>query len=284
MLHIAVDWSARSQPSPKKPNPDACWLAWGTPGDTPDDAPPPEYFRTRAACEARVAELTHAHTGPALIGFDFPFAYPRAHDGAQALPTGRELLAFLTERIADDDTNRNNRFEVAAELNAEIAARFGEPHGPFWGCPNTFRDARLLPTKRPVRTIAEFRAVESHVRTTTKLAIQSAWKLYTTGSVGSQALLGLPAVGRLLDAVGDRARLWPFEPIDRADAVVFAETWPSLTPCAHIDHEIKDARQVAAVRDAWCARPPDLRLDHPAVHAEGWILGVPEPTADQSIS
>ena len=269
-LFIAVDWSARSQPSPKRASPDACWLAWGT----ADDAPPPEYFRTRAACEARIAELIRAHTGPALIGFDFPFGYPRAHDNTTVLPEGRALLGFLAAHITDDADNRNNRFEVAAQLNAEIAKRFAEPHGPFWGCPVNFHDERLWPTKRPVRTIPEFRAVERHVRATTKLAIQSAWKLYTTGSVGSQALLGLPAVGRLLAVAGDRGRLWPFESINREDAVAFAEIWPSLTPCAHIEHDIKDARQVTAVRDAWVTAPPPLTVNDNAAQAEGWILGV----------
>jgi molybdopterin molybdotransferase len=64
-----------------------------------------------------------------------------------------------------------------------------------------------------MRSVPEFRAVERLVRRTRRLAIQSAWKLYTTGSVGSQTLLGLPAVHRLLGALGDRARLWPFEPV-----------------------------------------------------------------------
>ncbi|MEM7756300.1 MAG: hypothetical protein AAF297_11755 [Planctomycetota bacterium] len=281
MLYIAVDWSARSTPSPKRPSADACWIAWGTPADTP----PPEYFRTRAACEARIADLIRTHNTTTLVGFDFPLGYPRAHDGTPALPESRDLLTHLADRITDTETNANNRFEFAAQLNAEIADRFDEPQGPFWGCPANFKDPTLLPTKTPVRTIPEFRAVERHVRTTTKLAIQSAWKLYTTGSVGSQALLGLPAVHRLMRTVGSRARLWPFEPIDPKNAptpVIFAEIWPSLTPCAHIDHDIKDARQVTAVRNTWLREPPSLNVNTPSAPKEGWILGVPAP--DQSTS
>src|SRR5947208_500317 len=64
---------------------------------------------------------------------------------------------------------------------------------------------------------------------------QSCWKLAYTGSVGSQALTGIPVVRALHDdaAWADRARIWPFEtgfslPDDAQ--IVFAEIWPSWWP------------------------------------------------------
>ena len=72
MLAIAVDWSAKAVPSPRRPSPDAIWIALGTPGDRP----PPEYHRTRASATARLTDLLRAHTGPALLGLDFAFGYP----------------------------------------------------------------------------------------------------------------------------------------------------------------------------------------------------------------
>ena len=190
-LVVAVDWSAASQPKPRKPSPDACWIAWACRDDAADRRPPPEYFRTRASCEARLCDLLTVYHGSAIVGFDFPLGYPLARDGSPVLPVGRDLCRFLAERITDDDANRNNRFEIAADLNRDIAERFREPHGPFWGCPpgRSFAGDALLPTKRVMRGVPEYRGVERHVRETRRLAIQSPWKLYTTGSVGG-ALVG----------------------------------------------------------------------------------------------
>ncbi|MEM1185098.1 MAG: hypothetical protein AAGI53_08840 [Planctomycetota bacterium] len=266
-LVIAVDWSARSTPSPKAPSPDACWIAWGT----NDHRPPPEYFRTRSACEHRIRELLQSQGGPAIVGFDFPFGYPLGPQGTPLLPTGRALLQELARLIHDDENNENNRFEVAALLNQRISDHTGEAAGPFWGCPTRAATPDLQPTKRTTG-VPEFRAVEQHVRETGNSTIQSPWKLFTTGSVGSQALLGLPAIHRLIKAVGENARLWPFESPDQPTSAVFAEIWPSLTPCDHVEHDIKDARQVTAVRDAMVSSPPSLVVRHPSAATEGWIL------------
>jgi molybdopterin molybdotransferase len=276
-LVIAVDWSAASTPKPRRPSPDACWLAHATRGAAPTRPPEPEYFRTRAGCEARLAQLLDAHAGPALVGFDFPLGYPLADDGTPVLPVGRDLCSFLAERIEDDETNRNNRFDVAERLNAEIAETLGETHGPFWGCPPSRNGSSglLTPTKRPVHGLPEFRAVERHVRAELRLPIQSPWKLFTTGSVGSQTLLGLPAVHRLLNRLGERGRLWPFEDLsDRPDAVVIAEIWPSLFRCDHVDHGMKDARQVVATRDALLLADDPLPAAPSPAAREGWITGL----------
>jgi len=69
------------------------------------------------------------------------------------------------------------------------------------------------------------------------------------------------------------------------DGIVIAELWPSLLDGRHQPYAIKDAGQVAAVRDwaldhpdalhAALRRPPDLtdEEDRVAREQEGWILG-----------
>jgi len=256
--------------------------------DPPGSRPEAEYFRTRRACEDRLAGLLDAHAGSALVGFDFAFGYPLSTDGSAVLPAGRALAAQFAELIEDDDSGANNRFDIAGSLNAEIAARFGEPRGPFWGCPPG-RETEQLPQKKHVmRAVPEYRAVERHVRASLGLAIQSPWKLYTTGSVGSQTLLGLPAVHRLLQRLGGRGVLWPFEalpaPGDQPDGVVVAEIWPSLYAESRVEHPIRDARQVSATRDALfaldsVALPPVVGADP---GAEGWIAGLAAAVAQSS--
>jgi hypothetical protein len=97
-------------------------------------------------------------------------------------------------------------------------------------------------------------------------------------------------VHRLLTdrALASRAQLWPFETAwDAAmseDGIVIAELWPSLVDCRGQPYPVKDACQVAAVRD-WAldapdalarslARPPDLtdEDERTAREREGWIV------------
>lgn len=269
-LVIMVDWSADSKPGPIKPKADAIWLAFGT----RDDRPPPEYHRTRASCIERVAELASTHRQSTLIGFDFALGYPTL--ATACLPTGRALCRHLAERVSDDAGNRNNRFEAAEQLNLAIAASCGWPEGPFWGRPAHLALPGLRATLPRDCPAPHYRAIEQQLRSDAK-AIQSAWKLAYPASVGSQTLLGLPAIHRLLTRadLADRAHLWPFEPApDRADFVTIAEIWPGLLTHDHVEHDIRDARQVIAARDHFLAGV-DLAITHPAARSEGWILGVP---------
>ena len=280
-LVVAVDWSAAASPGPSRPSADRCWLAWATAGRRADA----EYFRTRLAAERRIAELLSGALGNALVAWDFPYGYP----AGSGLGSGRALAARLAARIEDAEDGANNRFAVAAALNREL----GRPPGPFWGCPPSQGNADLT-EKKPAftgRPYGEWRLVDRLLRGRGR-NIQSAWKLYTTGSVGSQVLMGLPTVHRLASRpeLAGRSKIWPFETgWDRALAgIVHAEMWPSLTDHQRQRHAIKDARQVLAARD-WVlatdgagrlgpalARPAILSdTAAAAVEAEeGWILGV----------
>jgi len=220
------------------------------------------------------------------VGFDFAFGYP----ADAGLPAGRALCARLDGLIRDAPDGANNRFEVAGILNREIQAAFGGGFdGPFWGHPAGHEYPHLFRTRpRPFPwRIRDGRLVE---RRLASRHIQSPWKLFTRGAVGSQTLLGLPAVHRLLTdgALAARTRLWPFETAwDAAvgdDSIVIAELWPSLVDCSRQPYPVKDACQVAAVRD-WAldapdslarslARPPDLTAEDERIarEREGWIV------------
>ena len=281
-----ADWSAASDRGPARPAADRCWVACGRPGE-PSTREAPRYFRTRAEAEGFIRERLLTEPGRTLVGFDFAFGYP----AEAGLPAGRALCARLAALVRDAPDGANNRFEVAGHLNREIQAAFGGGFdGPFWGHP-AGRAYRHLSATRPrpfPPRIRDGRLVE---RRLSARRIQSPWKLFTRASVGSQTLVGLPAVHRLLTdpALGARARLWPFETawdaaID-ADSIVIAELWPSLVDCRNQPYPVKDACQVAAVRD-WAldapealarslARPADLTADEErtAREVEGWIVG-----------
>jgi hypothetical protein len=274
--YVAVDWSAASAPGPARPAADRCWIGVR---DAATGGVQAIYCRTRRDAEGALAGLLHG--GRVLVGFDFPFGAP----AGSGLGGGRPLAARLAGLIEDGADGRNNRFVVAAGLNATLNPGGA---GPFWGHPRGLSLAGLpaKARKRVGRAIADYRVTDRALRPS---GIQSFWRLYGTGSVGGQALLGLPAVHRLASAVG--ARLWPFETAWDAElaAVTIAEIWPSLFPLAGEPGDIKDARQVLgacrAMAEAdhpgalrqWLARPAGLS---PAVleaceSEEGWILGAP---------
>jgi len=263
-----------------------------------EERPSPTYHRTRAELMGCLADWLVSMRGRAVfVGFDFPFGYPVACDGRSVLPCGRALCAYLGGRVTDSLENVSNRFEVAGALNAEIAAGFGG-ESPFWGRPGSV-DVVGLPVRWPAGSlIPAFRVCERWLHGKGGARPQSAWKLAYAGSVGSQALTGLSWVDRLLrdPRVADRCVLWPFETgwdgfMDGArDPIVIGEVYPSMA--AHDAPRylemlgIKDARQVAAVRDLVLeadgdaerrlfAAPDGLSAKEREIAGarEGWIVG-----------
>ncbi|MEM1343610.1 MAG: molybdopterin guanine dinucleotide synthesis [Pseudomonadota bacterium] len=287
---VTVDWSARATPSPRKPSPDAIWWAVARRRGRSVVLEEPVYVRTRAEACKRLAALLameRAAGRRVLAGFDFPFGYPR---GTARRLTGRaEALAlweWLGERIQDAPDNANNRFAVAAAINRHFAGV-----GPLWGRPVQCDEPDVPTTGRvrepddhpPERRLVEMRVVRA----------QPCWKLYTTGSVGSQALLGLPALARLR---GDRRlsglQVWPLETGLTAPKapLVLAEIYPSLLgprlKAVREEGEVLDAVQVRETAKALArldaeARlaplfTPDLSPTERTIVAreEAWILGV----------
>jgi hypothetical protein len=302
--YIAVDWSARSAPSPARPTRDALWVAEQlAPGIDAAEHREETYWRTRQACLAHIrARLRHhVNNGRRIfIGFDFCYGYPAGYAAALGLagdePPWRRIWNELTRLVEDSPTNGNNRFAVAATLNERCA---GNGAGPLWGCAAGV-SFPPLPTKRPDfpyqvhnrLTLEQFRQTER-----CGTGGQPAWKLTGSGSVGGQTLLGIPAVCRLRDDPEFAAisRVWPFEtgfspppPLNEGPAILHAEIYPGLVS-QQLDQTlpIRDQAQVRAMV-RWLANldtenrlsklfMAPAGLSAPALIAcieeEGWMLG-----------
>jgi hypothetical protein len=196
------------------------------------------------------------------------------------------VMDFVAKEMKDKPDNANNRFQVGAKMNRLMT---GEAF-PFWGAPA--RDEQTMLSAKRVREhregdLPEFRLAEEAVK-----GPSSIWKLYYQGSVGGQALTGLPVVKRLRDARA--AKLWPFEtgwkPLTPDDVAgldaVFAEIYPSLFATPAKGPEVKDAAQVRGACERFNALDEKYQLGAvfgPAKddarrevveREEGWILGV----------
>ena len=288
--HIVVDWSARSRPSPAKPTRDAIWWAVARDGAVAR----PAYVRTRHAAITRLAKLIAAERAArrrVLVGFDFPFGYPA---GVARHLTGHAcafaLMDWLAARIDDDEHNANNRYAVASEINRRYPGV-----GPCWGRPATWPYPDV-PTRAHARTHRAAQPAERRIADKHAKGAKTVWQLAYTGSVGSQVLLGLPALDRLRKApsIAGNVAIWPFEGgLAVPDKpVVFAELYPSLLRAAVARYarraEIHDRTQVRvnarafASLDAADGLAP-LFLGSPALTRcerrlieteEAWVLGV----------
>ena len=262
---VVVDWSARSTLSPAKPTADSIWIGMHRAGFATES-----YHRSRAAAERALAGLFAAERAAGrrvLATFDIAFGYPTGF--AEAVTGSADPLVlwdWLESRITDDAGNDNNRFALAAALNRQFPGV-----GPFWGRPGHLHHPDL-PERGSARHShgqAENRAAEQVVP-----RAQSVWKLYTTGSVGSQTLLGLPVLARLR-RIG--AAVWPFQP--PVGPLVFAETYTGLIDPMPADPGIKDQRQVRALARAYWTLSQTgglaalLADPGPVARAEGWMLG-----------
>jgi hypothetical protein len=288
--YIMVDWSAASKPAT---GPDSIWI-----GVMRRDVRFRPVFEshnpaTRREAEALLTKLMAEFAKSCervLVGFDFPLGYPRglAHAlGLEGTPW-TAIWALIEKTIKDRPDNVNNRFSFGADLNRKLT---GTPF-PFWGC--AARDAqKTLTIKRfrehTAKDLPEFRLCEQRLPGT-----QSPWKLHYNGSVGGQALTGIPVAARLRSAHPGVA-VWPFDlgmkPIGVHDlndiTAVFTEIWPSQIKPELNPGEIKDQAQVRTLCEHYLKLDEAGRLgslfagpalpddDSDAVMTEeGWILGV----------
>lgn len=270
---IVVDWSAANLPTSPTNRANAIWI-----GCHDAEGGAEWHHRTRASAEAQLEALIETARSDGhrlLLGFDFAMGYP---SGFAARLTGearaQAVWAWLAREIKDTHDNRNNRFAVAARMNAA----FPEGPGPFWSHPT----GQLWPGLPFRRTgidyaalgLAETRAAEDAVP-----RAKSPWMLFNPGSVGSQSLLGLPLIHRL--SLRPEVAVWPF---DKATApMVVAEVYPSLLAgpvaiAANAAGMPADRAQVRLLSQAlWRLSQADRLaplFDAPPIAAEeGWILG-----------
>lgn len=290
--YVIVDWSAASKPTTGA---DSIWI-----GVLKRDVRFRMAFErfnppTRAEAEKRlnlILDDLKKRSERALVGFDFPLGFPRGFASALKLPGEQPWRAAwdqVDKMVKDKADNTNNRFGVASEINRRLT---GGPF-PFWGCPP--KDA--LTTLQPKRTKAhgpedlpEFRHADLAAK-----GAASIWKLYYNGSVGGQAILGLPLARRLKLARGEAVKAWPFETgfkaLGEADLagveVVLAEVYPSLLKPQPGPGEVKDLAQVRATAEHFARLdeagklgpvfgPPKSATAEVVLEAEreeGWILG-----------
>jgi precorrin-8X/cobalt-precorrin-8 methylmutase len=240
---VMVDWSAATVPRTGR---DSIWICWHAKDGEKLENPP-----TRHAAKSILGDwlATAVQRGErVLIGFDFPFGYPSGFAARLGLsgPPWRAVWDEIAGLLHDSEENGNNRFEIAAEFNRRVS------NGcfPFWGRPPGFDTPFLGPKHHRAHEsggLAERRLVDLHIP-----SAQPCWKLLGTGSVGGQALTGIPVVRALRDDPRwiDRVRIWPFETGLRAPeegAAVIAEVYPSLWAVSPAAGETKDAAQVRSV-------------------------------------
>jgi len=277
--YMVVDWSANGRP---KTGRDSLWIAHLRPGyGLALDNPP-----TRAAAMAQIAATLDAEARAGrrvLAGFDFAFGYPSGLARAIAPEADwRDVWAYLYDHLTDAPDNTNNRFDLAARLNALFPG-----DGPFWGN-GLARDISGLPRRKP---LGWGDSLPDNRRLADRLAkgAQEVWKLSGAGSVGGQSLTGIAALEGLRRRMA--VRVWPFDLMDDGSdnratlsiAPVLAEVFPSLVPLDAAAHPVRDAAQViglAKTLAGWdasgrlsdihaAARFPDSVRRH-----EGMILGL----------
>ena len=292
--HIIVDWSARSSLSSVKPSKDAIW--WATARATSYGllVEEPEYARGRYDAIKRLVSVIAAERDTnrhVFVGFDFPFGYPvgvakHLTGSANAL----KLWDWLYKRIENHKDNKNNRYEVAEEINQSFPGI-----GPFWGRPEKWIYPRV-PVKKSSRTCQKFHPQEHRIADLRAKGAKTVWQLYGAGSVGSQVLVGLPAIKSLISYldIEDEVSIWPFQTGFRVPGtpIVIAEIYPSLTRDSiagkRRKNEILDRAQVRVNAEIF-ARLDDsgdlasLFWDVPNLTPserqvveteEGWILGL----------
>ena len=207
----------------------------------------PEYARTRREAIDRLATILGAELDAdrrVLVGFDFPFGYPA---GVALHLAGRAsafaLWDWLDARIVDAEDNANNRYEVAETINRSYPGV-----GPCWGRPASWPHPDV-PTRGSARTQRDTHPPERRIADRRAQGAKTVWQLAYAGSVGSQVLLGLPALKRLTKdpRIKGQAAIWPFATgLSVPDApVVIAEIYPSL-----LKQEIRERRKQDEILDA----------------------------------
>lgn len=261
---VMVDWSSGNDRGPTQKK-DAIWIGRVTNAVESE----PVYMRNRQVAEAHLAELVARELEAgrrALIGFDFPFGYPKGFAGhVVGRPDPLALWDWFAAHL-EDSPGANNRFQLASRLNTLFPGK-----GPFWfnGLKDDIPGLPRKGTDRQGHGMPERREAERRAK-----GAFSLWQMGGAGAVGGQAMTGMAVLSRLRKRFPHRIAVWPFEPLDRP--VAFVEVWPSLVQVRPDPGEIKDRAQVRTLARIIADLPERdlarmLDVDAPE---EGWIFGL----------
>lgn len=305
--YVMVDWSGGGR---RRGNmADAIWIAHGARNAPIPDTESP-YSRTEA--ERRIRRIISANLEEdlrVLLCCDFGYGYPGGFSAGLPAASGsgwKAVWSYLHAALRDDigttpggiPTNRNNRFDVAEAINTILSPATGL-HGPFWCLPNAGTHPHI-PQNRPVQpfSTAQGSVLQALRETDQRAGSNTPFRLFGTGSVGSQVLTGIPRLHALRTdpLLNGISAVWPFETgwatkeswLDPGVRVVHAEIYPSVKK--PLPDSIRDRGQV---RSMWnWARGLDRigglwepfsipdgiqagsREDICIRSEEGWILGV----------
>lgn len=295
--YIMVDWSAAARPVKGVNSIWICALARDARGILKSTLLNPS---TRRLARHTIYELASdfvARGRRVLIGFDFAMGYPAGTARALGLdiettPPWRTMHDYLARHIVDGEDNSNNRFALAASMNAAMT---GKAH-PFWGAPASKTAPTLAASKGDFSasgSLAEHRRAERWIRTQYSAHPKTVWQLLGAGAVGSQSLLGIAAVAYLRDRLPGAA-VWPFETgfgeVTRKrlenTSCILAEIYPSTLSISPKTGEILDQAQVRSLSNHFESLDsagllgsafdfPDSISDreiHKIIGEEGWIL------------
>ena len=292
--YIMVDWSAASKPVRGA---NSIWIATclrDAAGQTKVQTVNPSTRLEARDLLIREAGALLAAGQRLLIGFDFALGYPAGTAAALGLdlseaPPWAAMHAYLSTHYEPRADNSNQRFEFASQMNARMT---GTPH-PFWAATKTKQSETLSMKKGAFEAesfLSEHRRSEAWIRANFSARPKSVWQLSGVGSVGSQALLGIPIVSALRRALPD-SQIWPFETGFNQDLLikcpcVLAEIYPSTVSVTPNSGEILDQAQVRTLSERFESldragklgsafdRPDSIseREIHKITGEEGWIL------------
>ena len=307
--YVMVDWSGSDRR--RAGIQDCIWIAHGPATATaPITVSPPSRTEAEQIIRAQLQPIVAARKRRVLLCADFGYGYPAGFasllptSSSSELPPWRIVWHYLGRHVQDDlgtkpgqrPTNRSNRFEIASTINASVSS--SASHGPFW-CLFKAGGYACVPQKKPLQpfvcasgTIASLRITDRRAKSDTP------FRLFGTGSVGSQVLTGIPRLESIrFDPQFTRcSAVWPFETgwapatglwLDSDLRVLHAEIYPSVR--APLPDPIKDRGQVRAMWH-WAHDldaknllikefeiPPGItsgsQEDAVIRREEGWILG-----------
>jgi precorrin-8X/cobalt-precorrin-8 methylmutase len=307
--YVMIDWSGSGRRRAGRA--ECIWVAHGLATSAePSTVSPPSRTEAEHLIRAQLESIVATNKRRVLLCADFGYGYPAGFASlltkseSGELPPWRVVWQYLTLHVQDDlgttpgqkPTNRSNRFEVASAINVSVSGP-GSP-GPFW-CLFKPGGYDCVPQNKPTQPFVCGSGSIAPLRVTDRRAkSDSPFRLFGTGSVGSQVLTGIPRLQSIrFDPQFARcSAVWPFETgwappagtwLDPKVRILHAEIYPSVR--GPLKDTIKDRGQVRAMWH-WArdldgknllmkefAIPPGIGSgsaeDHIIRREEGWILG-----------